>query len=207
MSLITPEQLKAIATTLSPERCKEMADLLNELCPKYGIVTTDVFHEFLANVLHESGEFNLKDENMNYSASRLRAVWPSRFPSFTAANQYARNPKKLANFVYGGRMGNKPGTDDGWTFRGSGFVGLTGREMYTKYAKYINKPVEEAANLIRTTDRYALDSALWFFCVLKNLEPLAENDEFTKIVKHINGGLIGLADRQKYYERAKKIIP
>jgi putative chitinase len=204
--LITKEQLKQIATTLSDERAAYMADLLNEICPKYGIDTLDKFHEFLANVVQESGEFSHKVENMNYSANRLLAVWPSRFKNLFEAQKYARKPVELSNFVYGGRMGNNQ-PNDGWDFRGGGFIGLTGREVYTKYGNYIGKDPVEAANLVRTEDYYALDSAAWFFSVLKGLNDEAERDEWRKVVKSINGGFIGMDVRTKYYERIKKIIP
>lgn len=204
--LITPEQLRKVATTLSPVRAEEMADLLNEQGAKYGITDKDVFHEFAANVIQESGEFAHKRENMSYSAKRMMQVWPSRFPTLASAQPYAHNPEKLSNLVYGGRMGNtKPG--DGWAFRGGGFIGLTGREVYTKYAKYGGyQSVEACAEDVRNSDAVALDSAYWFFCVLKDLENKAQADDFIGIVKSINGGTIGLATRQHYYDLCKKYI-
>lgn len=204
--LITKEQLRRIATTLSSERAVYMADLLNEICPKYGIDTLDEFHEFLANVVQESGEFAHKTENMRYtSAQRLIKVWPGRFKTLADTAGLVNNPEALANNVYGGRMGNSaPG--DGWLFRGGGFIGLTGREVYTKYAKHIGMSVDVTAVLVRTTDRYALDSAAWFFSVLKGLNDEAERDEWKKIVKSINGGFIGMDVRTKYYERVKQVL-
>lgn len=198
--LITADQLRLV-TGLTPERSEEMSDLLNEMGAKYGVTTKDVFHEFAANVIQESGCFAHKRENMSYSAKRMMAVWPSRFKTLAAAQPYAHNPEKLANLVYGGRMGNtKPG--DGWAFRGGGFIGLTGREVYTKYAQYAGYPsIEACAEDVRNSDRAALDSAYWFFCVLKDLEDEAERDEFVGIVRSINGGTIGLKDRQYYYDR------
>ena len=203
--LITPEQLKQVATTLSIARAKQITDLLNELCPKYGIDTKDKLHEFLANVVQESMEFRHKEENMNYSAKRITQVWPSRFKSISDAVPYANNPQRLANKVYNGRMGNA-GMNDGYIFKGGGFIGITGRAMYTKYAEYLGKDIPETALLVQTSDRYALDSALWFFSVHKQLNDDAERDDFIGIVKSINGGLIGLPDRQRYYERAKKYV-
>jgi len=206
MTLITAEQLKLVATTLTLERCKVMAELLNVLGTKYGITDKGVFHEFLANVVQESGEFKHKEENMNYRASTLQKVWVSRFPTLESTVGYVFNGKNLANKVYGDRMGNVKGTDDGWNFRGGGFIGLTGREVYTKYAKYINEKVETAAELVRTTDKYALDSAYWFFCILKDLEDEAAKNDIIGIIKSINGGLIGKDVRLMYYERCKKFV-
>lgn len=206
MTLITPEQLMKITPTLSPPRAATMAALLNSVCPKYGIDTLDKFHEFLANVVQESGEFAHKVENMRYrSAMRIREIWPSRFKTEEAARPYANNPEALANLVYGGRMGNvQPG--DGWRFRGGGFIGLTGREVYTRYAKYLNMPLEQVAELVRTDDKYALDSACWFFSVLKGLTDEAERDEIVKIIKSINGGMIGADVRMAYYNKIKTVL-
>lgn len=199
--LITADQLNSVTSTLSPARCEEMADLLNTIGAKYGVVTKDVFHEFAANVIQESGEFNHKRENMSYSAKRMMAVWPSRFPTLASAQPYDHNPVALANKVYGGRMGNI-GPDDGWDFRGGGFIGLTGWEVYSKYATYAGYgSVVECAEDVRNSDKAALDSAYWFFCVLKDLELKAERDDFIGIVKSINGGTIGLKDRKFYYDK------
>lgn len=207
VELITPEQLDQCTSTLSEQRCIIMAGLLNKLCPMYGIVTKDVFHEFFANVCQESGEFSHKTENMYYRAETIVKTWPSRFKNVAAAAPYAKNPKALANFVYGGRMGNKPGTDDGWNFRGGGFIGLTGRYVYNEFRIYKgHKTVEETAEYTRGSDYGALDSALWFFCVLKDLMDEADRDEFIGIVKEINGGTIGLKDRLHYYNLANKYI-
>lgn len=202
--LITPDQLNKVTDSLSPVRCNVLSDLLNAAYDRYGVTSFDQFDEFLANLLQESGECQHKTENMNYRAETLMKVWPSRFPTMAIANQYARQPEKLANFVYGNRMGNnQPG--DGWRFRGGGFIGLTGREVYTKYAAYLGKEVGETADLVRTEDYYALDSAFWFFYVLKGLKDEAERDDFIGIVKSINGGTIGLKDRQFYYNRIKAL--
>ena len=204
--LITPEQLKKIATTLTIERCTEMADLLNELGAKYGMSDKNIFHEFAANVIQESGEFAHKRENMSYSAKRMMQVWPSRFPTLASALPYDHNPEALSNYVYGGRMGNKL-KGDGWIFRGGGFIGLTGREVYKKYAEYAGyKTSESCAENVRNSDRAALDSAYWFFCVLKNLEQKAKDNDFIGIVKSINGGTIGLTTRQHYYNLCKLFI-
>ena len=204
-TLVTPEQLKEITTQLSLDRCKVMADLLNQKAAEYKVEDIDEFDEFLANVIQESLEFQHKTENMNYSADRLTKVWAKRFPDLKSAEPFSHSPEKLANKVYGFRMGNIY-PDDGWKFRGGGFIGLTGREVYQKYAEYKKLGIEKAAELIRTTDEYALDSAYWFFYVLKGLKDKSVNDDFLGIVKSINGGTIGLKDRQFYYERIKKVL-
>jgi putative chitinase len=215
LELITGEQLEKCAPSLSKQRAAIMAGLLNGLCPKYGIRTKDVLHEFLANVLQESLEFQHKVENMNYRAQTLADTWPSR----CAKNKYkpyvpndlaislARKPKETAIAMYGSRMGNRPGTEDGWNLRGSGYIGLTGYFVIEAFRKFKGfATVEQAAAYCRDSDYGALDSALWFFCVLKNLMDEAERDEMIGIVKEINGGLIGLSDRQRYYDAVKKYV-
>lgn len=205
--MITAAQLRSICHKLTEPRSVVITALLNELCAKYGMDTADEFHEFIAQVAHESLEFSFKEESLNYSAERLVQVWPSRFPNLAASRPYARDSQKLANKVYAGRMGNgDEASGDGFKFRGGGFIQLTGRDMYTKYARYKAIDIGTAARLVRTEDRWAMDSALWLFCVEKALLDEAERDEFIKITRSINGGTIGLQDRTKYYERAKAAI-
>ena len=207
MTLITGNQLKQITSTLNNSRCEELAEMLNETAEKYNVKTLDEFDEFLANILQESAECSHKTENMSYSAKRMTQVWPSRFPTIAAAKPYEHNPKKLSNLVYGSRMGNVKGTDDGWNFRGAGYIGLTGRETFTNYALYAgyNTP-EECADAVRNSDAAALDSSFWFFYVLKNLRQKSIDDNFIGIVKSINGGTIGLSTREQYYKRCKAVL-
>lgn len=202
--LITGDEVRKISTSLNIQRSEELADLINDACNRYGVTSFDQLDEPLANLFQESLEFKHKKENMNYSAKRLVVVWPNRFPTIASAAPYANNPQALANKTYGRRMGNV-NPNDGYDFLGGGFIGLTGREVYTKYAKYIGKDVLETAELVRNSDYYALDSAFWFIYVLKGLKDEAERDEFIGIVKSINGGVIGLKDRQFYYNRIKAL--
>lgn len=210
--LINPEQLKLIVSTLSAERSVVIAGLINSICPVYGINTKDILEEFLASVIHESGGFRIKEENLNYSTpERLRAIWPAHFKTVEAAKSYCNNPQKLANYIYGTTsiaksLGNiKP--EDGYAFRGAGFIQLTGRYAATAYTKYkgIDSP-ENTMNLLRTQDEYAMDSACWVFAVLKKLIPYAINDDFITITKRINGGTIGMQDRLNILNRIKKYL-
>ncbi len=117
---------------------------------KYGIDTALKASHFLAQIAHESGDFTIKTENMNYTTpQRVVDIWPSRF-NLTGeggkknANEYVKNPEKLANAVYGGRMGNdNPG--DGFRFRGGGYLQCTGREAYKGYSEYLKKDIGEKA--------------------------------------------------------------
>ena len=204
--LTTGQILRQVIPSLPHERAEKLSDMINYRCPKYGIDTPDILHEFIANLAHESGGFAIKDENLSYSAERLLVIFESRFKDLAHAKQYARNPEKLGNYVYGKRMGNnQPG--DGYKFRGGGFCQLTGREIYEEYKAHVAfSTIDELAKCIRTDDYYALDSSCWFFANKKKLLTLASNDNFKLIIKMWNGGYNGLHDRNVYYYRAKKFI-
>ncbi len=213
MTLLTGTILKQICPKVNPVRANSLAGLFNSVCPLYGINTADILHEFIANLAHECNEFAKYEENLNYTAPRLMVVWPSRFPSIQSAEAYAMNPKKLAEKVYGGRadLGNtQPG--DGFIFRGSGPIQMTGRRNFELFAAWmkqkfnINKTPEEWAELLRTSDEYALHSACWIFAISKQLIDEAIDDKMRTIVKRINGAFNGLDDRMKYLLRAQKYI-
>lgn len=201
-----------ILTTISKNKITganavKIAAWLTEICPKYGIISADIFHEFIANVLHESNCFTNLEENLNYSAKRLMEVWPKRFPNKNIAAKYAHNPEALANYVYGDRMGNvKPG--DGWLYRGSGPIQNTGYENCNNFTKYFNKIMGTAfstpqmAGLLRTDVGIGIHNACWIFAIAKKLIALAIADSLKEIVKKINGGYLGLTERQQYYDLA-----
>lgn len=190
--------------------------VLNELpavLEKYGFNTPDRITIFLAQIGHESGNFTIKTESMNYTTpARIVAIWPSRFNLDGSggklnANNYIKDAKKLANTVYAGRMGNgDAASGDGYTYRGGGYLQLTGKESYAAYAKYIGKDIHEAAELVHTTEHYALDSAAWEFVVDKKLLDECDRGEFVTITKRINGGTIGLEDRKAHYTKFKQLL-
>lgn len=199
--------LKKILTHTSTSRCDTLAGLFNQILPLYGLDKADIFHEWVAQVAHESAEFSVKEENLRYSAERLRKIFPKYFPTDAIAAKYAMQPIKIANKAYANRNGNgNEASGDGWKFRGGGDIQLTGKAIYTAYALYKGKKVDEVADLVRKDDYYAIDSACWYFCIYKSLKDEAERDEFIKITKVVNGGLNGLDDREKYYERAKQFV-
>ena len=210
--MLTAEQLKKICPSLKNDRAVSLSGLINVVCPKYQIDTPIRLQAFLAQIAHESGEFSIKTENMNYSTpERIVAVWPSRF-NLTGdgklnAHDFIHNAEKLANQVYAGRMGNgAPETGDGFRYRGGGYLQLTGKESYQSYADYIKKNIAETSDLVRSTDEFALDSACWEYVIDKKLNDKADKQDFVTITKRINGGTIGLTDRLKYYKLAQQII-
>ena len=211
--MITAEQLKKICPNLKDDRSVALSGLFNVVCPKYNIDTPDRLHAFIAQIAHESGEFTIKTESMNYTTpERIVAIWPSRFnltgdDGKSNAHNYTRNAEKLANKVYANRMGNgDAASGDGFRYRGGGYMQLTGKESYEAYSKHIGMEIAKAAELVHTTDEYALDSACWEFAVDKKLNDEADAKDFVTITKRINGGTIGLTERLKYYKQAQQVI-
>jgi putative chitinase len=186
-------------------------DILPAAFEKYGISTELRAAHFLAQIAHESGDFTIKTESMNYTTpARLVEIWPSRFSldgsggGKKKASDYVKNQEKLAEAVYGGRMGNNnPG--DGFRFRGGGWLQLTGKDAYKGYAAYLGKTVEETADLLRSDNKYALDAACWEYVINMKLNPVADqgstDDIIKTITKRVNGGYIGLADRTAHFRK------
>lgn len=185
-------------------------DALCDLLPKYGITTERRVAHFLSQCAHESGGFKRLEENLNYSAKALRAVFGRYFGDSPKADadEYARNPEMIANRVYNDayrkyKMGNTE-EGDGWRFRGRGLKQLTGRYNYTKFGESIGMTAEEAAEYV-ATPAGAIDSACWFWDT-NNLNDIADTDNVVKMTKKINGGNIGLEDRQKRYAHAMEVL-
>lgn len=160
---------------------------------------------FVAQLAHESAEFTRLTENLNYSAERLAQVWPSKFRDPEVAKRYARNPERLANFVYANRLGNGPeASGDGWRYRGRGPIQLTGRENYTRCGMAIG------VDLLADPDRLfepeiGIRSALWFWRV-RNLDRFDDDGCVRDETRLVNGGTHGLDDRQAYYEALHGVL-
>jgi len=165
---------------------------------------------FMAQVLHESGGLAIQFENLNYSAERLPKVWPSRFKPKGPLNpiDYAHNPQKLANEVYGGRMGNT-GPNDGFTYRGRGLLQLTGKASYQEATTILRKGNPIAPDFVSSPDEVI--SAEWCLAiaasewVAKGCNGLADQDAIRKITRALNGGQIGLAERMEWAKRTKAV--
>ena len=185
-------------------------DALSEMLPNYGITTERRVAHFLSQCAHESANFKRLEENLNYSEKALNAVFGRYFgnPPKRNAAEYARKPEKIANYVYQDefrkyKMGNvKAG--DGWLFRGRGLKQLTGRHNYTAFGSSVNISAEAAAIYV-ATPKGAVESACWFWDT-NNLNGIADGDDVKRMTKKINGGSIGLADRQARYKAALKVL-
>lgn len=185
--------LKAICPKAKPVILAAF-DHADEVFAKYEISTVRRQAHFLAQLLHESACLRAWEESLYYrDATRLVSVWPKRFPTPAAAAPYVRNPEALANYVYGGRMGNTaPG--DGWKYRGRGLIQLTGRYNYEKYALLTGIPLAAQPELAASA-AHALEIAACFW-TQNRLNELADTDLIVKITRAINGGEHGLQSRR-----------
>jgi putative chitinase len=175
---------------------------------KFGVNTPLRLAHFLAQCGHESGGFRITQENLNYSAKGLQGIFKKYFPSEALALDYAKKPQKIANRVYGGRMGNgNEASGDGFKFRGRGFIQLTGRDNYKAFDDAVEDNILENPDLVAT--KYPLASAAWFWNRNK-LNQLADKGDTTEVVtmitKRVNGGTIGLPDRIKHFKEFYSLL-
>jgi putative chitinase len=205
MTLLTVDQLRAMIP--SNKEVEEWCAALNEMLPKYGITTDKRIAGFISQCAHESADFKILQENLNYKEATLLKVFPRYFgPGKENAAEYAGKPEKIANYVYmdknrskGGALGNV-NDGDGWLFSGKGLKQVTGRANTTAFGKTVGMTAEEAAAYL-LTKKGALESALWFWGS-RNLNEVADTGDVTRLTKIINGGDIGLADRQQRFAKA-----
>jgi putative chitinase len=170
---------------------------------RFDISTPERQAAFIGQCAHESGNFKTLQENLNYSAKGLNATWPSRFPSEEAAQPFHRNPEKIANKVYSGRMGN---TDegDGWKYRGRGLIQLTGKDNYRLASDALGVDFVANPELVLSKE-YAALTAAWYWNK-RGLNKEADAKDFTGMTKKINGGVIGLADRVAHINTALNVL-
>ena len=175
---------------------------------KFEINTPLRLAHFLAQCGHESGGFRLTKENLNYSAKGLMGIFKKYFPTEALAKSYERQPAKIANKVYGGRMGNGPeSSGEGAKFCGRGYIQLTGKDNYTAFGKAINEDI--VSNPEKVASDYALLSAAWFFNkngLHKMADGGATDQVVTSITKRVNGGTIGLPDRIKHFKEYYNLL-
>lgn len=180
-------------------------EALTKILPDYGINTVERVAAFLAQTAHESGGYKTLKENLNYRAETLQKVFPKYFPTADLAAQYAHNQERIANRVYGNRMGNGDEyTGDGFRYCGRGLIQLTGKQNYCKFAESIETPVEELPEYLGTFEG-AVQSACWFWDT-NNLNQWADAGDILTLTKRINGGTIGLEDRINHYNHAVDVL-
>ena len=180
-----------------------LAQNLQATCDAYGIKSRNEIAAFLAQIGHESGNFQFTKENLNYSKQGLLKTFPKYFNEKTA-EQYARKPINIANRVYANRMGNgDESSGDGWIYAAKGFIQITGKSNYTSYAKDKGCSLDDITEFLQTPEG-ASDSAGWFWWKNKLNNYV---DDFEMLTKKINGGLNGYDDRLQHYHKLLDILP
>ena len=175
-----------------------------DVFPRYGLSDDLTIAHAMAQFSVECGAGTAMEENLNYSAQGLLATWPSRFNPGNVG-QYARNPQKIANFVYGGRMGNAPPpSDDGWNYRGRGLAQVTGRNNYQNLATKYGLDLVNNPDLAKDPAK-ALEVAVAQFCECGCLAA-AQADDVKGVTRRLNGGFIGLADREAWLVKWKAAL-
>lgn len=175
---------------------------LPDTIAKFELNTPLRLAHFLAQAGHESGGFKLVTENLNYGAKGLLSIFKKYFPTQEKAALYERKPEKIANLVYGNRMGNGiETTGDGYRYRGRGYIQLTGKDNYKAFDLVVQENITENPDLVAT--KYPLLSAAWFFHkngLHKIADKGATDAVVTEVTKRVNGGTIGLPDRLKHFK-------
>ena len=187
-----------------------LADAFNETFERFGILTPLQQASWIGQCGHECGNFKIIEENLNYRAATLLKLFPrtpKRAWGFTPeeAAAYEKQPKRIANRIYGNRMGNRDeASGDGWRFRGSGFLQLTGHSNFYHAGKALGVDFVMEPELVRTP-KYAAQTAGWFWQTHK-INQHADGRDFVTMTKRINGGTIGLDDRIKHINQALAVL-
>lgn len=214
---MTPRLEHLVAANIKREVAEKWLPWVQKACIEFEINTPKRVAAFIAQTAHESGGYVSLSENLNYSADGLAGTWPNRFAEinpatkkakknekgFNIPNKFAlalhRKPEAIANVVYGGRLGNGPiESGDGWKYRGKGLKQLTGKDNVSRCGKALGVDLVENPDLLLEPE-FASRSAGWFWKV-NNCSQFIDNDDFVGLTKRINGGTIGLSDREKRYK-------
>lgn len=180
---------------------------LESVMNKFEINTPLRLAHFLSQAAHESGGFKFITENLNYSAAGLKTTFPKYFPG-NLNEIYARKPEMIASKVYASRMGNRDEKSrDGWTFRGRGYIQLTGKSNYQEFDNFVDENIIVSPDLV--ANKYPLLSAGWYF-YKNNLNKISDKGDskavITELTKRINGGIIGLDDRIEKFNKIYSLL-
>jgi putative chitinase len=212
---MTPTIQHLRAAGVSQELAERWLPHVKAAFDRFGINTERQVAAWIAQCAHESAGFKTLTENLNYSADTMAVVWPSRFAVLgpdkkpvkvkgkNQPNKFAlalhRQPEAIANTVYANRMANgNIESGEGWKYRGRGLKQLTGKDNYTRCGQGLNMDLVGNPDLLLTPEGASL-SAAWFWSTNK-CGPIADSGDFVALTKKINGGTIGLEDRQKRYK-------
>jgi putative chitinase len=204
--MLSADQIQKLFPRAAGEHLAAFAAQADGLLRGYGVSRKPIrLQFFLAQMGHESAGLTRTEEDLNYRPERLLQIWPRRFASLADAAPYARNPQKLAEFVYGGRrdLGNKL-AGDGWLFRGRGYIQLTGRITYAEVGAIAGLDLENQPDLVASPDH-----ALHVVCAFwewKGLNKLCDTGDFEAVTRRVSGGLHGLQDRRAWLDKARRVL-
>lgn len=202
--MVSPDQLRQLKIDPS------LADPFNEAFERFGILTPLQQAAWIGECGHESMNFRVVTENLMYRSATLLKLFPltaKRPWGFTpeTAAQYEKQPEKIANRIYSNRMGNRDeASGDGWRFRGSGYIQLTGHANYYHFGQAVGEDFVMQPELVRTP-KYAAMSGAWFWSTHK-LNQFADSRDYVTLTRRVNGGLIGLEDRVKHINDALSVL-
>ena len=189
------------ALGVRPPTADDWADTFTRVMDERPFSNDHDLPNFLGQVLHESAMLERIEENLNYSAERLTQVWPRRFPTLASARPFARNPRALANKVYGGRLGNTA-PDDGWAYRGRGLIQITGRDNYRQMQHITGLPLLDEPDLLLEQEPALRASIAWW----EESVPDELLGDVMRVTRVVNGGTIGLEHRQQLTQRAYRAL-
>lgn len=186
-----------LLTHLSPRltvlEAQDIADAFNAVVDRYEVDSNRRIAAAMGQCCHESAGFMVMEENLNYRAATLLKMFPytpRRTWGFNGIGDadavVAGGPRSIANRIYGSRMGNNPNSDDGYDFRGSGYIQLTGYEAFAAYEDECGEGIANDPDKVRRLPHGAM-SALWVFAVFKKCNPLADDWKIETIGGRING--------------------
>jgi putative chitinase len=209
--MIKLEQLIAINDGKRPDKCEYYLRAINKNLYAAELERKLIrLAHFLAQIIHESGNFAYSEENLNYSVEGLLTIFSKYFDNRALAEQYARKPEKIANRVYANRMGNgDEASGDGWNYRGRGLIQLTGKNNYKACGDalgldLVNKPVLLSMDVENSVNaENSVKAACWYWRS-RGINTFADKDDIAAVTKLVNGGMNGIADRIKILQRAKK---
>lgn len=218
---MTPQVKHIVAAGVKQATAEKWIDAVSAACQEFGIDTPKRIAGFLSQCAHESGGFERLQENLNYSAEGMAAIWPKRFAVMgpdgkpvkkdgkNQPNKFAlalhRKPEMIANVVYANRMGNGPTeSGEGWKYRGRGLKQLTGKSNHSDCSKGLGVDLVDKPDLL-LEPTYAARSAAWFW-QKNNCNTFADAGDIEGLTKRINGGLIGIADRKSRYQAAERSL-
>ena len=188
-----------VASTVASEWSSVFSEGIDDGTFSAGLKTE--LPDFLGNILHEGNMLTRLEENLYYTRpERLMQVWPKRFPTLALAKQYVRSPQKLADYVYGNRLGNVNG--DGWTYRGSGLIMVTGRHNFQLVEDATGLPVVSQPDMLRSPDTALEVAVAWWEAQV----PDSAMGNRPRVRRVVNGGDIGLRDTTRLSNLAEEII-